>query len=267
MKSVDEQYQELVSRVYRFGELIETRGHRCFRVFQDVTMTFWSFPLVSLRKTAWKNAIREWEWFMSGSCDINDLHESVRHWWKPWADDMGHVLYNYSQQFRHFTGVDSEVDQIKYFIEGIKNHPYSRRNVITTWNTADMLEPDNPITNCHGTVIQAFVDRSNRLHIKTYQRSVDVICGLPHNWVQYWAFLVWLCPLTGTRPGSLIWIGGDVHIYEEHSELVGDMLSRDVSGIDTPGLFMSADNQFRARNFAINREYRPLIETKAKMVV
>src|SRR5690606_26897284 len=126
-----------------------------------------------------------------GSEDIKDLHPSVRPWWEPWANIEGQVLFNYSDQFRAFAGTDGRVvDQIEYLIDGIKNHPYSRRNVITTWNAADMTNPACPITNCHSTVTQAFVNPDNSLHLVTYQRSVDVICGLPHNWIQYWSFLL-----------------------------------------------------------------------------
>ena len=138
--------------------------------------TFKSTPLVSTRRTAWLNALREWEWFMSGSNDINNLHEKVHHWWQPWADKEGYINYNYSAQFRGAMGsaLDTrgspiELDQIKYLQDAIKNHPYSRRSVITTWNAADMTALDCSITNCHGTVIQAFVEpEDNSLHLTIF---------------------------------------------------------------------------------------------------
>lgn len=264
---VDETYKELIKAVLYSGTKVQTRNSKCLRVF-GFPITFNACPLISLRKTSWKSAIREWEWFMSGSNKIRDLHESVHPWWKPWAVD-GVVEYNYSKQFREFHGKEGCVDQVKELIYGIKNHPYSRRNVITTWNTSDMLNSKCAITNCHGTIIQAFVEpNNNTLHLVTYQRSADLICGVPHNWIQYWAFLLWLCQLTQRFTGSLVWIGGDVHIYEDHFELAQKMLCSDVSEINTPKLLMRAGSEdFVADNFYLDSEYCPLLTDKAKMVV
>lgn len=216
MAWIDDIYTGLISDVLTTGDEITTRNATVRRLIHypvEITST----PLVSVRKTAWKNALREWEWFMSGSPDINDLHPSVRPWWTPWADKTGWVNWNYSMQFRRY-GDTSGFDQIAYLIDGIKNHPFSRRNVITTWHTEDMNREDCTITNCHGTVIQAFVRPDDSLHLVTYQRSVDVVCGLPHNWLQYWAFLLWVAHWSWRAVGSLTWIGGDVHVYEEHRE-------------------------------------------------
>src|SRR5690606_12956522 len=112
---------------------------------------FTELPLVTIRKTAVKNALREMEWFLSGSSNINDLHPSVRPWWTPWVDKDGEIKNNYSRQFRKYGGT---LDQISTLIEGMKSHPYSTRNLVTTWNSIEMIDPDTPITNCHGTVIQ-----------------------------------------------------------------------------------------------------------------
>ncbi len=139
-------------------------------------VTFNDTPLISVRRTAWKNALREMEWFLSGSSNIDDLHKNVRSWWKPWADANGDVPNSYSKQFRRAEGCTTtyvdlgdhfgqivksidEVDQIEYAINTLKNDPYSRRNVITTWHAYDMISSaETKIANCHGTSIQCFVD-------------------------------------------------------------------------------------------------------------
>jgi thymidylate synthase len=227
---------------------------------------FFRTPLIVARRTAWKNALREWEWFMSGSNYIGDLHESVRKWWEPWTNYLGNVQYNYSRQFRFFASKTGYIDQIKTLIKGIKEHPYSRRNVITTWNTAEMNSPHCPITNCHGTVIQAFVDNFNRLTLVTYQRSVDVICGLPHNWIQYWAFLVWLAHRTGKKPYKLTWIGGDVHLYEKHMDMAKRIIEEDPH--KQPELiYKPTSDEFLADDFTLDGEYHPIINESVEMIV
>lgn len=263
--STNSQYADLI-RATLAGDTITTRNSTVKRrVGQQVT--FSSTPLVSSRKTAWRSALREMEWFLSGSCNINDLHPSVHPWWQPWADAAGNVCNNYSVQFRAFLGVSgTPVDQIDLLVNGVTSHPYSRRNVITTWNTADMVDGITPITNCHGTVIQAFVDSQNRLDLIMYQRSVDLICGLPHNWIQYWAFLQWLAHRGGRQVGRFIWTGGDIHIYGEHLDLAQRILA--TGEVAQPELvYTPTSDTFKADDFTLSGPYEPAITEKAVMVV
>lgn len=269
IKAVDIAYRDLIQDVVEEGECISTRNSHVRRIF-DYNVKFSSTPLVSLRKTPWKYALREWEWFMSGSDEIRHLHPSVHSWWKPWANSEGQVLFNYSDQFRSAVGNDGRVvDQIEEVIKGITEHPFSRRNVITTWNTADMTNPACPITNCHHSLTQFFVDLDNCLHLKTYQRSVDVIVGLPANWIQTWAFLLWLCHRTGRRVGTLSWTGGDVHIYDTHLDLAQKLLAQPLSSFkQTPRLeYLPSSSEFKADDFSLNSEYLPLVKENAEMVV
>lgn len=267
--TVDQVYADLVQECLTLGEEVTTRNSDVFRIIVK-TLAFNSTPLISARKTAWKSCLREWEWFMSGSNNLNDLPESVKPWWKPWADKDGEIWGNYSKQFRTFYGYAGQwVDQIQRFIGGIYGHPFSRRNVITTWNTCDMVNPWCPITNCHGTIIQAFVDTANRLDLVMYQRSVDVVCGLPHNWFQYWAFLLWLAHRTGRGVGKFTWIGGDIHIYSKHVELARAICAVvKTDKINTPNLlYTPTGEEFKADDFSLDGEYKPVIETRAEMVV
>ncbi len=263
--TTDEYYKRIIETCLS-GEKIQTRNSTCYRaIAQQVWFT--STPLVCLRKTAWKNCLREWEWFMSGSDNISDLHPSVKSWWEPWVTTFGKIWFNYSKQFRSFgTNFNAGFDQIKHLIDGVKDHPFSRRNVISTWHTEQMASHLCAITNCHGTVIQAFVDNANMLHIVTYQRSVDVICGLPHNWLQYWAFTQWLAYRSGRKVGSLTWIGGDVHVYEAHLPLAKKILA--AKGQCPPQLtYKPTADGFLADDFSLDGEYMPVIADRAEMIV
>lgn len=284
--SCDNKYATLIDDIFEDGIAVHTRNSLCKRL-DTILLTFRTTPLVSVRKTAWKTALREWEWFMSGSNALTDLHPSVHPWWQEWADANGRVAYNYSRQFRYFHGADETidperptepepvitVDQVALFVDGIKNHPHSRRNILTTWNTAEMTHKDCKLTNCHNTLTQAFVDDKNRLSLTTYQRSVDVVCGLPHNWIQMWAFLMWLAHRTGRRVGALKWIGGDVHVYDAHTALAAKItdvvLENDaLSDITTPNLvYTPTSDDFKADDFTLDGPYEPLITDKAEMIV
>ncbi|MBX9623828.1 MAG: thymidylate synthase [Gemmataceae bacterium] len=268
---VDLDYAELVTGVWDKGSRVITRNSPCRRL-AVVLAKFSSTPLVSARKTAWKNALREWEWFMSGSNRIEDLHPDVRKWWEPWADEYGVVRSNYGYQFTTPpVWSDDGPTAIQYLLETVRDHPFSRRAVVTTWNHSDMTDPLCKITNCHGTIIQAFVcPDTNKLSLATYQRSADVVLGLPHNWVQYWAFLLWLAHRTGRAVGELAWVGGDVHVYEEpsHEAAVKAIRINAPDCLLTPQfVYTPTSDHFKADDFALDREYRPLPCGPVKMVV
>lgn len=302
--NADTAFLEILNRVKNEGRQVETRNSVCKRItpgtsalatkdFSPQPTTQYTFdrtPLVTVRKTSWKNCLREWEWFMSGSNNVNDLHESVRHWWKPWAEESGELWAQYGEQLRHFSMIDpkngfaDQFDQIEYLIDGVKNHPNSRRNVITTWNTPEMAHPFCKLTCCHGTIIQAFVEDYDQLHLVTYQRSADVVCGLPHNWCQYWAFMLWLAHRSGREPGRLTWIGGDVHVYQAHDQLA-DKIEFEVDVARESGLtavllprrlwfdnapqlvYTPTSEDFKADDFTLDRPYEPLVTDKAEMIV
>lgn len=252
------------------GSKVKGRNGKVLRV-RNLMYTFKSTPLVSTRRTAWRTALREWEWFMSGSSNIRDLHESVHPWWSPWADKEGYVDYNYSEQFRGAVGIVGDLDgfdQIGYLVENLKKDPYSRRHVITSWNTADMAAPDCPITNCHGTAIQASVEPDNSLHLTMYQRSADMALGVPHNWLQYWAFLMWLAHQTELEVGTFTWIGGDCHLYNDHLEDAKEIIKVSSVANAAPRLvYTPTSTDFLAEDFTLDRPYNPIIKKSLKLIV
>src|SRR5271166_3924457 len=133
MADVDVTFASMLKEILERGTEIDTRNSITKRV-TGLQTSFNSTPLVSVRTTAWKNAIREMEWFLSGSSNINDLDPKVQHWWKPWANEHGEVANNYSKQFRGFSADDGDFDQVQFFLNAIKDHPNSRRTVMTTWH-------------------------------------------------------------------------------------------------------------------------------------
>lgn len=271
---VNTTYSSMLDNIIHNGVKIQTRNS-IVRRLTGLQAEFTSTPLVSVRKTAWKSALLEMEWFLSGSSNIKDLDLKVHSWWKPWTNASGEIPNNYGKQFRRASAGElthdgpevTEVDQIKLLIDGIKANPYSRRNVITTWNTADMVNPLTSITNCHGTAIQTFVNPDRTLDILMFQRSADMVLGLPHNWIQYWAFLLYLANETYLQPGKFTWIGGDCHVYEPHIALAHEIAH---TKAELPPTLVFAGNRgepFKASSFILDDIYKPVIIKSVEMVV
>lgn len=274
MNITDIKFQQVLKHIIDTGEKLTTRNSDAIRTHFPMVLYFDRTPLVSIRRTAWKNALREWEWFMSGSCNIKDLHPSVRKWWHPWADPEGNIANNYSMQFRSASGNGIiNYDQIEGLIQGLIDQPSGRRHVITTWNAAEMNHPNTPITNCHNTLTQFFVDRKGALHLTTYQRSCDMVLGVPHNWIQEWAFLLWVAHKAKLSAGSMCWISGDAHIYASYLAMADRIISlnpKDYEGTEhrVPQLIYSpTSDKFKADDFSLDGDYKSIIKESLELIV
>lgn len=227
----DLQYQYLLKATLYKGDTLKTRNHSCISNISALQARFDTFPLVTLRRTAWRKALREMEWFMSGEEKCPD---ELLDWWAEQLNPQGLYLKGYSSQLRYYTSKQNEpvwedlepyyFDQIAFILDSIKYHPHSRRLITTTWHPEEMANitkinenPQSP-SCCHGTNVQYFV-RNGELYMNVLARSQDLLLGVPHNWVQYWGLLLFLSYHTGLKPGVLTWTFGDAHIYDDPSHL------------------------------------------------
>lgn len=216
----DQQYQHILRIVDQHGDEITSRNAVAKSCCDLDPLIFAHTPLITLRKTAWKLALREMEWFMSGETKCPD---ELLGWWE---EQLGYgAMYRggYAHQYRR-SGYSGTFDQIKYLLEGLRSNPNSRRLVMTTWNPSDMAyitelnhNPKTP-SCCHGSMIQLFV-REGRVFMTHYQRSADLLLGVPHNWIQYWALLLYFACHAHLEVGSLRWLFGDAHLYQEVSHI------------------------------------------------
>ena len=255
MTPADLIYINLLRAIKSEGNLRPSRNHPVQSHFGLQVVTFDSFPLVTVRKTAWKLAIREMEWFLSGD---SQCPSELAEWWGGQLSPGGHYIAGYGHQFRDWCMC---LDQVGELAGSIKEHPFSRRLILTAWNPADMNlitklnENEKTPTTCHTTLAQFYVC-NNKLSMKSYQRSADMLLGVPHNWVQSWAMLMWFAQRTGFGVGSMQWIFGDAHIYQEESHLAAldEILNANTEvPLCHPELDLKPTNsfQFSASNFDI----------------
>jgi thymidylate synthase len=215
----------LLGNILKDGDIVSTRNAVTKSLLGE-TVKLYEFPLITWRKTAVKKALLEMEWFMSGDplCP-----KELRDWWNGQLYRSGSYIDGYPKQFRRSSFEDDEsecshFDQVGFILNGLKNNPASRRLILTTWNPGEMANitriNENPLTptSCHNTCTQFFV-RNDTLHMTTYQRSADVLLGVPHNWVQTWAMGVYFAHHAGLKMGSIVWHFGDAHIYQEESHI------------------------------------------------
>src|SRR3546814_4260879 len=71
------------------------------------------------------------------------------------------------------------------------------------------------------------------LNMAIFQRSADAFLGLPWNQIGGSVLLLMLAEQAGLKPGELVWMGGDVHIYTNHFDQVQEQIKREPRNFPT----------------------------------
>jgi thymidylate synthase len=187
------------------------------------------FPLVTTKKVHLKSIIYELLWFLKGDTNIKYLKDQKVTIWDEWADANGDLGPVYGKQWRSWEGPRGKVDQIARAVETIKTNPSSRRIVVISFNPADLPEVAPPA--CH-TLFQFYVS-GDKLSLQLYQRSADLMLGVPFNIASYALFLMMVAQVTGLRAHEFVHTFGDVHIYANHVEGARLQLEREPRKLPT----------------------------------
>lgn len=221
------QYLDLLQRVLTEGTQKEDRtgtgtisifGHQMRFNLDD------GFPVLTTKKLHLKSIIYELLWFLKGDTNVHYLQENGVRIWNEWADADGNLGHIYGYQWRSWPDYNGgHIDQIKEAVETIRNHPESRRIIVSSWNVADL--PNMNLPPCH-TFFQFYV-ADGRLSLQLYQRSADIFLGVPFNIASYALLLQMMAQVTGLKAGDFIHTLGDAHIYLNHLEQVKLQLTRE----------------------------------------
>ena len=158
------------------------------------------FPLLTTKKLHLRSIIHELLWFLRGETNTQYLSERKVRIWDDWADQGGELGPIYGKQWRRWEGPNGTVDQIANLVTSLRNNPNSRRHLVVSFNPADLPEVAPPA--CH-TLFQLYVD-DDRLSLQLYQRSADLMLGVPFNIASYSLLLMMLAQVCGYRAHEFI---------------------------------------------------------------
>lgn len=180
-------------------------------------------PFLTLRPTYVKSAIKEILWiYQDQSNDLELLKNKYNiTWWDNW--DLGDRTIGacYGETVRRGNLIDN-------LICSIQEDPYSRRHILSLWNTNDFKEPHGLKPCCYET-IWTVVNRDGieYLDMVLIQRSSDFIVAGAINVIQYVALLNMICSEVDMIPGKFTWFINNVHIYDRHIESAKELLNRE----------------------------------------
>ena len=213
------------------------------------------FPIQTTRKVPLRIAFEETMFFLRGESNTKLLEEKKINIWKgnttrEFLDargldylpegDMGR---GYGVQWRNWKtpssiGNPTVTDQVKDLLTGIKSDPLGRRHVVTGWNPGELSQMALP--PCHMLQMHSvepptaeFNTADGKLHTCFVMRSNDVPFGLPFNIMSYALINHIFAKHLGLIPGELVYMGWDVHIYQNQMEMVNEMLTRTPRALPT----------------------------------
>ena len=177
------------------------------------------FPIITLRRTAFKSAIDEILWIWQKKS--NNVHDLNSHIWDSWADETGSIGKAYGYQL----GVKSiypegEFDQVDRVLFDLKNNPSSRRILTNIYNFQDLHEMH--LYPCAYSM--TFNVTGNKLNGILNQRSQDTLTANNWNVVQYAVLLHMFAQVSGLEVGEFVHVICDAHIYDRHVPIVEEIL-------------------------------------------
>ena len=239
-----QQYLKLLDRILTEGATKTDRtGTGTMSVFGN-QMRFDmadGFPLLTTKKLHLKSIIYELLWFLRGDTNVHYLQEHGVRIWNEWADENGELGPVYGHQWRSWPDYNGgTIDQIQNVVDMIKNHPDSRRMMVTAWNPAEVEQMALPPCHC---LFQFYV-AEGRLSLQLYQRSADTFRGVPFNIASYALLLQMMAQVTGLQPGEFIHTTGDTHLYLNHLDQARLQLTRTPRPLPTMKINPDVKNLF-----------------------
>lgn len=260
----EQQYLDLLQNILDNGIKQSNRtGIDCFTL-PGAMLKFdlaLGFPAITTKKLFFDKVKAELVGFIRGyssaadfralGCDIWDANANENKAWlenpaRRGKDDLGRV---YGVQWRDWMGrlalpeddpkptaffmmadgiqkplYQKRIDQLTNAINLVKSDPGNRRNIVTTWNPAELDQMALP--PCHLLFQLIPHSSTGKLHMTMYQRSCDMFIGVPFNIASYALLLSIIARWTGYAPGTLTMFLADVHIYENHIDQVKQQLDR-----------------------------------------
>ena len=191
------------------------------------------FPVVTTKKLHLRSIIHELLWFLKGDTNIRYLQENGVSIWDEWADEHGDLGPVYGSQWRSWPAPNGKkIDQISNVIDQIRTTPDSRRLIVSAWNPAEI---DNmALPPCH-SLFQFYV-ADGKLSCQLYQRSADILLGVPFNIASYALLTMMIAQVCDLEPGDFVHTFGDAHLYLNHLEQVDLQLSREPYPLPTMSL-------------------------------
>lgn len=178
-------------------------------------------PILTVRRIYWKSCLDELLWIWQKKS--NNIHDLKSHVWDAWADETGSIgkAYGYQLRQKHIYK-EGEFDQVDRVLYDLKHNPNSRRILTNIYNFEDLHEMH--LYPCAYSM--TFNVSGDKLNGILNQRSNDMVTANNWNVLQYAFLIIMFAQVSGLKPGKLIHVIADAHIYDRHIEMAKELINK-----------------------------------------
>lgn len=178
-------------------------------------------PILTIRRTAFKSCLDELLWIWQKKS--NNIHDLNSHIWDSWADENGSIGKAYGYQLgKKAIYPEGEFDQVDRVLYDLRHNPQSRRIMTNIYNFEDLHEM-NLYPCAYSMTFNVTGDTLNGI---LNQRSNDMLTANNWNVLQYALLIHMFAQVSGLKPGKLIHVIADAHIYDRHIDLVKEVIAK-----------------------------------------
>ena len=178
-------------------------------------------PILTIRRTAFKSCLDELLWIWQKKS--NNIHDLKSHIWDSWADETGSIGKAYGYQLaKKSIYPEGEFDQVDRVLYDLKHNPQSRRIMTNIYNFEDLHEM-NLYPCAYSMTFNVTGDTLNGI---LNQRSNDMLTANNWNVLQYALLIMMFAQVSGLKPGKLMHVIADAHIYDRHVDLVKEVIAK-----------------------------------------
>lgn len=164
-------------------------------------------------KTPWRKwkssyAEKEWNWYMKGDRNAEEIAKEASIWYDM-MDDDGNVWSNYGWQWERN-------DQFTKVLEHLESNKDSRRAVLTFYDGKEFGQYENDYP-C--TLSVNFYIESGILHMTVNMRSCDLVYGFCNDQYCFSKLQELVAGLLNMPIGNYYHFATDLHIYERHWDM------------------------------------------------
>lgn len=215
---------------------LRTFGHR-------LEFNLENFPLMTTRRHSLKWIFEELMWILRGETRVDSLEKQGINIWTPNSRsefilqqnldielEEGDIGKSYGYNMRIYSD-EKKYDQLQNVINLLKNNPESRRIIINLWNPSNIKQSALPPCLCWYQFFVRKTDIDIYLDCQAMNRSSDIVVAGGWNITTAALLTYILAKLCNYKPGTLIWLTGDTHIYLNNCNAAEQLILR------TPNIF------------------------------
>lgn len=208
--NASEAFKELYSYINSFGEdFAGTRAvfNECFTLENPQEKVI----NVPERKFNKDYADYEWEWYLKGDRNANEIAERAKIWKQMMVPDTnGEVNSNYG----YFWNYNDQLDRV---IKDLKTNKNTRRAIVVHYdiNELDRYKFDTPCND-----VLNFYVKDDKLNLTVFARSIDLVYGFCNDQYTFAKLMELISKETGYPMGQMHWMITNLHIYPRHYNML-----------------------------------------------